>query len=246
MLIEKGFEVKINKVRIKPRPVKLYFESPDKLNKQVDLIRPYVYESKQGNVSVFLAVGYRSPIKTQQELDDEAKSSFAAKEAGWTVICNNRVVLANDRSVKTGWGLGGVPNFHNQFSCIAGIVEFRSPNAADLPITTTKRGIDTGKDIYAIIRQRMQDGLRYFTKNTNRWKGEEGGTKGAFSGFTSARSVGDTETGGRFAIQSNTRRRWTQAIRTATTRKEEVHHNSPDQFRTENHRNRKRQSIPFR
>jgi hypothetical protein len=180
MLIEKGFEVKINKVKIKPRPVKLYFESPDKLNKQVDLIRPYIYESKQGNVSVFLAIGYRSPIKTQRELDDEAKSSFAAKEAGWTVICNNRVVLSNDRSVKTGWGLGGVPNFHNQFSCIAGIAEFRSPNPADLPITTTKRGIDTGKDIYAVIRQRMQDGLKYFTRNTNRWKGEEGELKGRF------------------------------------------------------------------
>jgi hypothetical protein len=180
MLIEKGFEVTINKVRIKPRPVKLYFESPNKPNKQHDLIRPYIYEARMGTVKVFMAVGYRSPIKTQQELDDEAKSSFAAKEAGWTVICNNRVVLSNDRSVKTGWGLGSVPNFHNQFSPLAGIVEFRSRNTADLPITTTKRGIDTGKDIYAVIRQRMQDGLKYFTKNTNRWKGHEAELKRRF------------------------------------------------------------------
>src|SRR5207244_4568296 len=137
------------------------------------LIRPYIYKGRQANVGVFLAVGYRSPIKTQQELDDEAKSSFAAKEAGWTVICNNRVVLSNDRSTKTGWGLGGVPNFHNQFSCIAGIVEFRAPNTGDLPVTTTKRGIDAGKDIYTLVRQRMQEGLKHFTKNTNRWKGYE-------------------------------------------------------------------------
>ena len=180
MLIEKGFEVKINKEKVKPRPVKLYFEAPDKPNKKVDLLRPYIYERKEGDIKVFLAVGYRSPIKTQQELEDEAKSSFAAREAGWTVICNNRVVLSNDRSTKTGWGLGGVPNFHNQFSCIAGIVEFRSPNTADLPITTTKRGIDTGKDIYAIVRQRMQEGLKYFTRNTNRWKGEEAELKARF------------------------------------------------------------------
>lgn len=173
ILIEKGFEVRINKETVKPRPVRLYFESPDKPDRKGELIRPYIFECKRQNVDVFVAVGYRSPLKTQQEQEDEARASFAAQDAGWTVVCNNRVVLSNDRSIKTGWGLGGVPNFHNQFSCIAGIVEFRSPNAADLPMTTTKRGIDAGKDIYALVRQRMQEGLKQFTKNTNRWKGSE-------------------------------------------------------------------------
>lgn len=180
ILIEKGFEVTINKKKVEPKPVKLYFESADRPNQKGSLIRPYIYECKQGNVEVFIAVGYRSPLKTQEELEDESKTSFAAKEAGWTIVCNNRVVLSNDRSIKTGWGWGRVPNFHNQFSSIAGIAEFRSPNIADLPITTTKRGVDTGKDIYTLVRQRMQEGLRMFTKNTNRWKGFEGALKARF------------------------------------------------------------------
>jgi hypothetical protein len=120
-------------------------------------------------------------LPTQEEQADEAESSYAAKEAGWTIVCNDRVVLSNDRTIKTGWGFSGVPNFHSQFSCIAGVVEFKSANIANLPITTTKRGIDASKDIYTLVRQRMQEGLKCFTKNTNRWKGYEPELKEKFS-----------------------------------------------------------------
>jgi hypothetical protein len=179
-IIEKGFSVKINDVDVKRKPIKLCFESPDEPRKKGDMFRPYIYESKINDVEVFVAVGYRSRIATQEEQANEVESSFAAKEAGWTIVCNDRVVLSNDRSIKTGWGFGGVPNFHNQFSCIAGVVEFKSDNIANLPITTTKRGIDASKDIYTLVRQRMQEGLKCFTKNTNRWKGHEGELKDTF------------------------------------------------------------------
>ena len=179
-LIEKGFKVKINGEEVKRRAIKICFENPDDPKKKGHLIRPYIYESKFDDVEVFVAVGYRSRLQTQEEQDDDAKTNYAAKEAGWTVVCNDRVVLSNDRSIKTGWGFGGVPNFHNQFSSIAGIVEFRSRFTANLPVTTTKRGIDTSKDIYTLVRQRMQEGLKCFTKNTNRWKGFESELKGRF------------------------------------------------------------------
>jgi Histidine kinase-, DNA gyrase B-, and HSP90-like ATPase len=182
-LIGKGFSVRIGRETLEPRPVKLCFESPRNLRKGAELIRPYIYQARIDGIDVFLAVGYRSPLRTETEQERDAVSSFAAREAGWTVICNDRVVLSNDRTVKTGWGFGGVPQFHNQFSCIAGIVEFTAKDTASLPVTTTKRGIDTGKEIYAIVRQRMQEGLKYFTKNTNRWKGYESDLKGRFSPF---------------------------------------------------------------
>ena len=37
-----------------------------------------------------------------------------------------------------------------------------------------------GKDIYTLVRERMQEGLRQFTRNTNRWKGFEGELKARF------------------------------------------------------------------
>jgi Histidine kinase-, DNA gyrase B-, and HSP90-like ATPase len=180
ILIEKGFVVRVNGNNVAPRPVKLYFEDPRKPKLSGELIRPYMFECKKGRVRAIVAVGYRSPMKTQQEQENETTASFAAKEAGWTVVCNNRVVLSNDRTVHTGWGFGGVPNFHNQFSCIAGFVDFQAPDTGDLPVTTTKRGIDAGKEIYTLVRQRMQEGLKLFTRNTNRWKGFEGELKARF------------------------------------------------------------------
>ena len=194
-LIDKGFSVKIGRDKLEPKPVRLCFESPRSLRKRDEFIRPYIYEARIDGIDVFLAVGYRAPLRTETEQQRDELSSFAARDAGWTVICNDRVVLSNDRSVKTGWGLGGVPNFHNQFSCIAGIVEFTAKDTASLPITTTKRGIDTGKDIYSLVRQRMQEGLRYFTRNTNRWKGYESELKGRFKPFVGLEELKELSTG---------------------------------------------------
>jgi hypothetical protein len=190
-LIEKGFSVEINGRSVKRKPIKLCFENPEVPQKTGPLIRPYIYAGKIEGVDVFIAVGYRSRLLTQKEQDADAESTFAAKEAGWTVVCNDRVVLSNDRSIKTGWGFGGVPNFHNQFSCIAGIVEFRSRDTARLPITTTKRGIDTSRDLYTLARQRMQEGMKHFTRNTNRWKGFESDLKSRFDkvGFLDLREL---------------------------------------------------------
>lgn len=180
-LIEKGFTVKIGRSVIKRKPVKLCFEALDTPTKKGSLIRPYVYQARINNVDVYVSVGYRSRLLTQEEQDESAQGKgFAAKDAGWTIVCNDRVVLSGDQTVKTGWGVPGVPNFHNQFACIAGIAEFSSDNMADLPITTTKRGIDTSKDLYTYVRVRMQEGLKLFTRNTNKWKTFEQGLKSRF------------------------------------------------------------------
>ncbi|MEY2509701.1 MAG: hypothetical protein QOE26_464 [Verrucomicrobiota bacterium] len=179
-LIEKGFAVTINGVRVKRHPVKLCFEDKSDPRKKSDSIRPFIYTAAIDGVNVFCAVGYRSRLPTPEEQNDEKEATFAASEAGWTVVCNDRVVLSNDRGVPTGWGFGGVPNFHNQFSCIAGVVEFESPDTSKLPLTTTKRGVDTSRDIYTLVRQKMQEGLKHFTRNTNRWKGSESELKDRF------------------------------------------------------------------
>ena len=54
-------------------------------------------------------------------------------DAGWYVICNGRLVLAADKSEKTGWGWqttemdasSGTPRFHNQFARFRRLCPFR-------------------------------------------------------------------------------------------------------------------------
>jgi hypothetical protein len=172
-LIDMGFKISVNGVAVTRKPLRIFFEDPKHKPKWGGLIQPYVFSGKFGSVDVFFAIGYRSALRTQEEMDEDREGAFAAKNAGWTVVCNDRVVLSNDQSILTGWGFGGVPGFHTQFSCIAGIVEFSSENTFDLPLTTTKRGIDSGKELYTIIRSRMQEATKYFTRHTNRWKRRE-------------------------------------------------------------------------
>lgn len=177
-LIAKGFEISVNEAVVKRKSFELCNENvtPDRN----DSIRPFIYKTKIGNVDVFMAAGYRSRFKSEDELDKEKEGGFAAQDAGWTIICNDRVVLSNDRSSVTGWGFGGVPFFHNQFASLAGVVEFRSNDTRQLPLTTTKRGVDAGKEVYVKTLHKMQEATKHFTRNTNRWKGSEPEIKGRF------------------------------------------------------------------
>ncbi len=181
-LIDKGFKILLVSGTGKPKqvkgfPIELCFENK---SEKREAIRPFMYKAKYGEVDVFFAVGYRSRLETEEEIDNKSGGSYTAGAAGWTVVCNDRVVLSNDRTVKTGWETGGVPRFHTQFSSIAGIVEFHSKDTRQLPVTTTKRGIDTGKDIYLRTLSKMQEATKWFTKNTNTWKRHENELKSRF------------------------------------------------------------------
>lgn len=167
-IIQKGFEIKINNKRIDPLPVKLLiaekFETPG--------INPYIYKETFDDVTVSLAVGFYAPPPSPEDIDDENDLKRSSSDAGWTVVCNDRVVLYNDKSHLTGWGESGVPQYHTQFIGIRGIVIFESKNPKNLPMTTTKRGIDTSSKIYSAVKDRMRQGLKLFTDYTNRWKGQ--------------------------------------------------------------------------
>ena len=168
LLLEKGFEVKVNTEPIASKlPTLLWDKSP-----KADALRPYIYEAEIGGVSVFLAVGFREKPETPSTDEVEAKSRYSSEDAGWTIVCNDRVVLPYDKSRQTGWGWGGVPSYHTQFIAITGFVLFNG-NPSDLPMTTTKRGVDANSPLYTMVRERMQAGLLYFTKFTNDWKGFE-------------------------------------------------------------------------
>lgn len=187
LLIEKGFQVSLNGILVKP--VKLSVLSQKIVGKsKKPKIEPYVFVGEFDDVEVELAVGFYRPLIKEQELEESLLRS-TRDHAGWTVICNERVVLYNDKSPKTGWGTRGVPSFHNQFISIAGVVSFKSKNSMKLPLNTTKRGLDTSSDVYHIVLDFMQTGLKKFTSFTNDWKRLEDQTKDDFDTLISSKPI---------------------------------------------------------
>ena len=171
-IIGKGFEISVNGKLIKFRPLALQWEGITKLkDKEIEAIAPYLYEASEEDVEVTVAVGFHRNLPTEEEVSSVSTSKRRKRDtAGWTIVCNDRVVVANDKTILTGWGEAGVPKYHPQHISIAGIVHFKSTDARKLPITTTKRGIDASSELYLHVKERMREGLKLFTTYTARWK----------------------------------------------------------------------------
>jgi hypothetical protein len=166
-IIKKGFTVRVNGVKVEP--IDFHTLIAKDLSKE-NVIAPYVYEAEANGVKVQLIMGMYERFPSQSELDDYEEGKRNKDTAGWTVVCNDRVVLANDTSHLTGWGESGVPSYHSQFVMLSGLVEFTSTNASLLPVTTTKRGVDLNSALYADVKNVMRDALKHFTSFTNNWK----------------------------------------------------------------------------
>ena len=169
LIIEKGFRVEINGTPVKAKSHFLLYMQPKSEKEQI--LTPYLYQDDRDGVEVRLAVGFYQAMPSPTEVDDEQVSRRSYSDAGWTVICNDRVVVYNDKSRLTGWGEADVPSFHNQFIGISGVVFFYTKEPWKLPLTTTKRGLETGSDLYLAIKNFMREGTKKFTSYTNSWKG---------------------------------------------------------------------------
>ena len=169
-IIHKGFTIWINGKKVIPEPLKLLWDGADQIGQQ-NIIAPYLYETEKDGVEIKLAIGFYRPTASEEEVNEEMEGNRRSSEtAGWTIVCNDRVVLYCDKTRLTGWGEEKVPSYHPQFIAISGFVYFRSPDARKLPITTTKRGIDASSDIYLYVKNFMREGLKIFTSYTNKWK----------------------------------------------------------------------------
>ena len=167
LIIQKGFTIKINSQVVTANPVELLVQKDG----EKQGIRPYIFTGQYDDVSVKVAIGFYAPKASDDDIDEMNESKRSSYEAGITVVCNDRVVLYNDKSGLTGWGTNGVPNYHTQFIGIKGIVIFESTNPKALPMTTTKRGIDHSSALYIAVKDKICEGLKMFTNYTNQWKG---------------------------------------------------------------------------
>lgn len=191
LIIKKGFEVKVNNKIVKPTNTTLIFDE-ESIKGNTDGIAPYVYENNSNGVSIKVAVGFYRNLPSEEEEEQLLSGRSTTEKAGWTIICNDRVVLHADKSKLTGWGEAGVPQYHTQFIGIAGIVIFTSSNAELLPITTTKRGVDGNSELYLSTKDFMREGLKFFTDFTNRWKSNNQERKEIIT--TASNMISTTET----------------------------------------------------
>ncbi|MEM6737889.1 MAG: ATP-binding protein [Bacteroidota bacterium] len=169
-ILSKGFSVQVNGNEVHPDPILIRY-SEQTTNQ--DTVRPYVFKGEVEDVEVFLIVGLREPIPdAEKTLAEQEVNRSSTAYAGWTVICNDRVVLYCNRDELTGWGTAGVPRYHNQFISISGVVEFRG-DPSKLPTTTTKRGLNYSSSLYQQTLNRMREGLLIFIDFTNKWKSKE-------------------------------------------------------------------------
>jgi hypothetical protein len=165
MFLQWGLKVDLNGRPVEPVLVEVLVSGRD------NGPAPYVFQKIIDEVLVSITVG----LNTGRSLgnDDEDDFGFerdrSSATAGWTVLCNDRAVIVGDKSRLTGWG-DGIPLYHPQFAIITGIIEFRSKRADKLPVTTTKRALDTSSNVWLESLVRMKEGMRVWTSYTNQWK----------------------------------------------------------------------------
>ncbi len=130
-------------------------------------IAPYRFEFRKGSgfapmrtrehvdgVSIEVLAGFAESPPNSSEARDDRK--LRNDPFGWYLACNDRIVLAADKSIRTIWGRDGFNRWHPQYRGFLGIVRFSAKDPKKLPWTTTKRGIDETTEAYRVAVERME------------------------------------------------------------------------------------------
>lgn len=154
--LAKGFEITLNGKRIEGFPFTAREGADFK-----PIRTQYVDES---GVEVEIIAGMAGfPPDDLQPQDRRSETDYY----GWFVICNDRVVVASDKSDQTVWGDSDFPNWHYQYNGFIGVVSFHSKDANKLPWRTTKRDVDRSNAIYRRAIEKMKEATRPWLKYTN-------------------------------------------------------------------------------
>lgn len=174
LILDKGFKVSIGSPQELAESAELCTVKPERFallsTPGEGGIQPHVYRGEIAGVQCEIYAGLYRPLLSAQELEIEEEKRGTSDGAGWIVACNDRIVVWRDKTRLTGWGEAGVPNFHGQFIPITGIVLLSAADSRQLPLTTTKRGLDAASNVYSQVKDLMRESTKEFTRFTNRWK----------------------------------------------------------------------------
>lgn len=155
--LQNGFEIKINGI-----PVKQHVYGV----RDGDDISPYVHEYTDAESGVKVRIISGVAGTPPEDAGDPLALTKDTESWGWYVICNDRVVLAGDKTEKTIWG-DGFPSWHPQYNGFVGLVFFSSDKPGELPWTTTKRQIDETLPVFRRATSFMKDATRKYLDYTN-------------------------------------------------------------------------------
>jgi hypothetical protein len=110
-----------------------------------DNSKPYYTEGNVGDVKYRIIAGLG-------EIGDP-------KQSGWYIYCNNRLVMEADTSNITGWGISPIPKWHINFVMFRGLLFLDSEETLNLPLTTTKKGIDATSEVYKTVLPLMKNAM---------------------------------------------------------------------------------------
>ena len=139
--MDKGLAVSVNGIPLRYEP-QLLFAS--------DTLKPAYIEKTYSRDVIDGQRG--SPVKIKLFAGVAERNLH---EGGWYVFCNGRLVIRADQTATTIWGQSGVRQYHPDFAFFRGYAYFDSDDAALLPWTTTKTGIDVDSSVYKNVQQEM-------------------------------------------------------------------------------------------
>ena len=160
--IEKGFKISINGEAVKGHQYAV---------KAGEYFQPFrkTYEDEDG-VQVDILAGMAAPPPDSNE--PEPSGRVETDYYGWFVFCNDRVVLAADKTQRTIWGNEGFTRWHSQYNGLVGMVLFHGSNPKLLPWTTTKRDVDESTPLYRRALKEMKAATQPWIEYTNQRKAD--------------------------------------------------------------------------
>ena len=155
--LQKGFEITVNGTRL---------GSYGYTVKEAADFKAYRHSYEDGEVAVEVIAGMAAP--PPRDIGPSERGD--TENYGWFVFCNDRVVLAGDRTERTVWGDEKFPRWHFQYNGFMGLVLFHAKDPTLLPWTTTKRDVDESSPLYRRAVAQMKKVTRPWIEYTNQRK----------------------------------------------------------------------------
>ncbi|MDR2566445.1 MAG: ATP-binding protein [Bifidobacteriaceae bacterium] len=127
------------------------------------VVKSFQVDARNGElVDVKLYAGTVAPPQrgkdAEAEDDGRAESFQDPGDAGWYLFCNDRLLLAADRTQLTGWGNPGAA-YHPQYRLFRGFVYLSADDARLLPWNTTKTAVDRDSHVFRQVQSEMKTAL---------------------------------------------------------------------------------------